>query len=905
MTTTAPTFSQIKAQVAAIRRKIPAARVIGIHSNGRWTGDGRKQDGEETYVITQCDSPLAMRIALREDGDLAATNVLVTSLDDKDLSEDILLRLTKRRLFHLESWEIVKTLFQAYAIDPRVAHHRWIADLLLSWMPTEGYPPVSSGFLDAETVWSILLQRGMGLTTAHPDLQALLRWSTDIANVNCYRAASDAFREAAAAWLSDLAGPTVKVVLDCVMKNERPDALPIGLAVGVLFHPRAAGRLDKAIGKLEERYLGGTSPDEGATGRWHAAASEVVRLQLTDSRQKRQQLQRADEILSEVGAESFAHLSDTSPLGFDLRLANFGKHLTETLGSSRLQVMEHLTNARHFVLEHDRANSERRSLERIDMALRLVRWLAEANRTLTDPPSLAEAISDENSEGSFVDWARLALRLVEPVRELSEAYAKLFERITAMRERQAYRFAQLLKDWTAAGSTGEHVIAIERILASVVAPLTAQYPLLLIVVDGMSLAVCRELVTDLAKHDWVVLCQEGQVSGVMPGLATMPSITEASRTSLLCGQLRRGTADDEKAGFATHPALLEHCRSGFPPMLFHKPSLREENEDGLASEVRQAIASQHRRVVGVVVNAVDDHLLKGDQIDTRWTRDEIKVLPVLLHEAKMAQRLVVLVSDHGHVLDSKTEGKLYDGGERWRLPTSTPEEKELQISGSRVLLPNANALIAPWTERLRYGVKKNGYHGGISPQEMVVPIVVLCSNDKHPNGWVEAPMDIPGWWEEPLREEARREQALPEIKPVKKTQGLGPLFDFAQQSGQTEAKPEVVETPTDKLVPEWLTALLASPTLGEQKKLAGRAVPADEIFIKLILALDRRGGKLTTTALARAMDYSPLRLPGLLAIAQRILNVDGYAILVRDDTADTVELNRELLQRQFDLVSGQ
>ena len=34
MATTAPTFSQIRAQVAAIRRKLPEARVIGIRARG-------------------------------------------------------------------------------------------------------------------------------------------------------------------------------------------------------------------------------------------------------------------------------------------------------------------------------------------------------------------------------------------------------------------------------------------------------------------------------------------------------------------------------------------------------------------------------------------------------------------------------------------------------------------------------------------------------------------------------------------------------------------------------------------------------------------------------------------------------------------------------------------------------
>ena len=123
MTTAAPTFGQIKAQVAAIRHKIPAARVIGIRSDGRWTGEHYKQDGDETYVIEQCDSPLAMRIALRENTGQQTTKVLITSLDDKDLSEDILLRLTKRRLFSLSSWEVVKALFQAHVIDPRLTRH--------------------------------------------------------------------------------------------------------------------------------------------------------------------------------------------------------------------------------------------------------------------------------------------------------------------------------------------------------------------------------------------------------------------------------------------------------------------------------------------------------------------------------------------------------------------------------------------------------------------------------------------------------------------------------------------------------------------------------------------------------------------------------------------------------------
>ena len=95
--------------------------------------------------------------------------------------------------------------------------------------------------------------------------------------------------------------------------------------------------------------------------------------------------------------------------------------------------------------------------------------------------------------------------------------------------------------------------------------------------------------------------------------------------------------------------------------------------------------------------------------------------------------------------------------------------------------------------------------------------------------------------------------------------------------------------------------MLASPLIAVQKTLAGRSVPPDETIIKLLAALDRRGGKLTGTALARAMEYPALRLRGLLAVMQRLLNIDGYAVLTRDEASDTVELNRDLLCKQFDL----
>ena len=202
MAVTAPTFGQIRAHVAAIRQKLPEARVIGIRAPGRWAGERVKRTGDETYVIEQCDSPLALRIALCRardhehagDEGRKTITVLITGLGDSELSEDIMVRLAKRKLYEIDAWQTVKSLFQAHAIDPRLTRHRWIADLLIELVPEGDYPAATGGFLDAETVWPILLGRVIGLWNDRPDLAAILRWSIDAEATGRFRGAAPEFR---------------------------------------------------------------------------------------------------------------------------------------------------------------------------------------------------------------------------------------------------------------------------------------------------------------------------------------------------------------------------------------------------------------------------------------------------------------------------------------------------------------------------------------------------------------------------------------------------------------------------------------------------------------------------------------------------------------------------------------
>jgi hypothetical protein len=896
MSQPSPTFNQIRAKVLAVRRKVQGARFFGIRSSVRYTGERMRQDGVDVYRIEQCDSPLAARIALLDEEPGATATVLITSLPDQDIGDDVLVRLAKRQFYEINPWEIVKELFQAQAVDPRLRAHKWIADCLLDLAPTAGLAPTPSGYLDAEAVWPLLLQRLIGLEGERPDLSLLLKWSSAAENVSRFRRLPEESRRAVEDWFTAVIGPAALSVLRCAGATDLPDALPVGLVLGIVHHAQANGRLDRAAGRLE-RFLGVTTPDPALVERWHAAAAEAVRLLDSDTRARNQLLHRADEVLREVQADEFAYLGDILPRGFDQRLARLGSLLIQAAEGGPSRATQ-LVEARDAVRRHDQARREPRRLERVEMALRLARWLE--GPVAAAPRSLGEAARDYLAQGSFVDWARSVLRAGDPVRELSEGYSRLVEQVAARLQEQNRCFAELLRDQTAAAGQPPDLLPVERFLDEVVTPLAALAPVLVILLDGMSPAVSRELLADLSRLDWISLGPGGQP--MRPGLAAIPCMTKASRASLFCGRLCTGMADAEAVGFSGHAALRSHCRSGFPPVLFHKIALQEAADAGLAVDVREAIASPQKRVVGVVVNAVDDHLFRGEQLDLRWTRDEIKALPPLLYEARSARRVVVILSDHGHVLDHQTEERPGEGGEqRWRPDDGEVREGELAVQGPRVLLAAGHRLIAPWSERIRYKTKKNGYHGGLTPQEMVIPITVLTAWDMRPAGWTEVPDPTPDWWEA-APDAPGVSTPVPSLKAPEPKSPKTPrtLWD-AIEPEPAPVSPTTSGPSTPSL--NWLAALLASPLFLEQKKLAGRIIPTDAEFTSLLGSLDEAGGKLTATALARKLGRPAFRLGPFLAVAQRVLNIDGFAVLGRDEQSDTIALDRGLLLRQFDLLA--
>ena len=232
------------------------------------------------------------------------------------------------------------------------------------------------------------------------------------------------------------------------------------------------------------------------------------------------------------------------------------------------------------------------------------------------------------------------------------------------REEENRRFGELLADWIATGSTSGDLLPVEHTIERVIGPLAGEVPVLLVVVDGMSVPVWREILEDLGRQNWASL--EPADAPIPPGLATVPSVTQYSRTSLLSGRLTSGAAADEKRAFEAHPALVRVSKTQFPPVLFHKGELSQPGGRALAEPVRSEIASPDRRIVAAVVNAVDDYLAKADQVRPRWSLEYLPLVAALLHEARMAGRVVVFASDHGHLLDDETRISRNDFGDRWR-----------------------------------------------------------------------------------------------------------------------------------------------------------------------------------------------------------------------------------------------
>lgn len=882
--------AQVRAMVAAYAPD-NRGQVLALAADPEWAGPEILDAGPRRVKVKACPAPLAVRDAMlgcQEDGDQLL--VLLTTCSGPELGLDVRLRLVKGDVLPLDPFVSVLALFGASVLDPELAGQRWLIDDLVARAPATGWTshlPLG-GLLDVDTAWRAWHEARLGLDAEPSSLAAIVALGEKpelCARVGELPAGTR--KELGERW-AGLAGGAAPLLVDLLAGGHGPDLAPLGLVAGVLWavtnRPGAAAQQALARARLETLFGRDRLSPQAAT-EWANAVGAL----LAASPREGVATDKAEHYLEEAGALELAYSSDILPKGFDLRLQAVGEALlADDVAEAAAQL--------GFVRRHRRAGRRDHRVATATAALALLR---RRHMVPSAPPagSFPGAAQAYATDGAFVDEAVRLLREGESEPRLAEAYASLAAGAEEERAPSMAEFAKLLSDWSRSEPVPDgRIVPLENLLADVVAPVARDAPVLLVVCDGMSLAVAHELARDLLEENWAPAAPEGRDAWPV-GVALLPTVTEVSRASLLAGQRVKGDQGTEKERFSANPAVTAVSAPTRPPVLFHKAELVGPSGNALPNHVRETVADAGQRVVGVVVNAVDDHLGRGDQVRLGWDLSSLRPLSWLLDAALEADRVLVLVADHGHVLHGPTSALRPSpvGGERWRVTPPDPLEDEVEVTGPRVLLGQGKVVL-PAKSALHYSGHKYGYHGGATPEEVLVPVEVLAR--RLPAGWRHRPPAVPAWWRGEEESVAAPPPPLPPPGVLPQaTTGQGTLF-----GGDLGPSP-AGEPRRSRVEPErnWVDELLTSPVfVGHRQRLRLPRPLPDSALRTYLAAIDGNGGAIPLAALS-ARTGEPLdTLRMALSFVQRLVNLDGAEVLaVRAD--GTVELNRELASLQFEL----
>ncbi|ONI70892.1 alkaline phosphatase [Actinosynnema sp. ALI-1.44] len=807
--------------------------------------------------------------------------VVTTTVPDDQLGWDLRAYAIGRSTRTVDRAKIVAQRFGAKDVDARIRRDTWLVDALLDAEPSDGWPRNGSILTRDSAVRALIGARLGGRVPAEGalDAGALLEWSRDPDGPSRFKSLADAERDGLVQWLVDTVGEVAAVVMRLVADGRASDAVPLGIVGSAVTAPGASVDTAFAFGSL----LGGTRGEElrtftdavsGALERWVSEAAnrndEAARHRVFEV------LRRADRIAAE------AHLTDALvdnrflPSTFMSRLRTLAAALP---GSSR-HGDDDLESALSAVRDHVLARLENQRVSAAEMAVRLARWWRMPTPAID---SVSAGVEWQMTIWAWVDRALTTLSVGDPESDpaIGQAYRGLHDAVRARRDELDEQFAHRLASWAkhATATNSGECLLVEQVLTEIAVPVAGKAAPLVVVLDGMSAAVAVELGEQLTGRVWTEVTP---VAGRrVAAVAALPSVTRVSRASLLTGEAQAADQAREKEGFAG----LWRKRRRPGAVLFHKGDLTGNAGHRLADQVVAAL-SESEIVVGVVLNTIDDALDHGQEGDRAgWSLNAVTFLPELLDAARAYGRPVVLVSDHGHVLDRPGNSSTSATGiesARWR--TGVPGAGEIAVTGPRAVYGNGE-LVMPWREDIRYTARKAGYHGGASLAEMTVPVmVILPSLEQLPIGWHVLPKENaePEWWS------PRPVPVLAVPKPVK----------------DRKPKPEVdavplftVESPgtsADSLG----TQVVATDVYGAQRGFV-RNPPERPIVAAIIDALLEADGVLTLAAVAAVAGRGARRPEYFAATLQRLLNVDGYPVLSLLDGGSRVKLDREVLLVQF------
>lgn len=833
--TQAPSELQLRTTVARLMRLYPEARLFGFYCGTGYLGEHQLNIDGQALLVEEVRSPLHFhQLAWQSEQHDRRYICLCPCREwvDQDLRD----RMARRDLLDSDPWEAVQDLFRAHQVDPLLRRQRSLAQWALEAQPPQGFPAALGGVLTTELFWGCLLEARLQLSIDAYDPSQLLMQAGTHPNPSPLISAPQELVERAADWLAQRGGELVRELVLLIRRQGVIDTLALGVLCEVLYlGPELADSL-MARGRLEQFF-----PDRPWSPPLGQAFGRLLR-QLTADPQAcapwlAEVLERARVLLAQLRAEALAEHSLILPQGWHGLLEQIGQAFMPLKSARPEGLKERLQQAR----QHRLADSHQRELVRVEMALRLLRYLQQVRESAWT--RLADATQHYVDELAWVDRARQ--RLLEGATQpaLAQAFRALLDQLKTRREPFNQNFAEL------AIGPGAEVPGVETFLDRLAVPLAREQRLLIIVLDGCSQAVLLELLHSLEEREWVCYLPDHPAQGQL--LSALPSVTEVARTSLLSGQLVQGKAADEKEAYSRHPGLRAVCRKDYPPQLYHKKDLAE-------GAVYERLRSDDYRVISVVVNSIDDTLARDEQLDLSWSSQLIAPLEGLLQAARFRGRMVLLVSDHGHLLEDGTAELPAAGGagNRWQ-PGDEAQPGAVVARGGRLQLADPARLL--YSESLRWGPKKRGYHGGLSPQEMVCALALLGAPGQKIAGWHEGRRPAPSWWD-----------PLPQA-PFAPSQAQGSLFENPRPLSEVLAETTVWQSRRKTLPPP--------PHLERLLELLGQSAEASLDQLTTHLGLSR----------------PQVRTYGVAWI--RWLNVDGEPVLSLQ--GEQLRLDRDALRRAF------
>jgi hypothetical protein len=878
------------------------ALAVGLHVTSVWRGPAEVEFDFGKARVVHADTVFQVREALLSAERTRGRIVLLTKLQQSDLGNDVVARLARSRLFTIDHWATLSGLFKAKELDRSICDVA-IAQALLDYRPADGYPPVSAGILDAGTAWKAMCRHVFDMGEREPDLVSLLLWATTKSGAARYSGATDQLKASLRKRLIVNLGEAADSILRFVENGAGADAVALAVVCQVVFGEGQDPTLDAAAARMEQYHDNKPIPKGIGRALGRAAADAISDLDRSeDPRLAQHHLQRADELLRQFLCDEYAYRNRLTLLGYEQKLGRFGDQIVSAVETPSEEALRLCEERQAEIAHHRIAKLGRRTDQvlRTEMAVRLARWLSQRQPCPETFPGLANCYQ---REFSFVDWARESICRGEEVSTLTKAYQKLDQAVLARREEFNHAFAKALVNWTSVGSKFIGICGVEDVLSNVVAKIVeADNRVLLVVLDGMSWAVCHELLTDIRQEHWFEGTLDESSVTPSPVIATVPSVTQYSRATLLSGRLTKGDAAVEKRNFEAHTVLRQVCEKKYPPVLFHKKEVTEGSRGIVGDDLSKAVLSPNNRVVGVVINAIDDRLSGAQQIRDHWSINRISPLGALLKLARDSGRVVVLAADHGHVWH-RPDARLLDSevSTRWRPKADNLHEGEISITGERVRdEAGQKTIIVPWTETIYYKRQQNGYHGGATPQEMICPLIILTDKSSAYSGLFPCEYPKPEWWSSAPTATVAVVEPATVFVPVRR--GPPTLFDhLPEEDWHSKEQPKPVEPVRPAAATAWIERLLSSQAYKDQKDFVRRHAPEDEIVRRCLVALESQGGIMTPAAFSKAADIPAARLDGLIARIQRLLNVDGYEILTLTRTENRIELNVTKLKRQFDL----